>query len=515
MKTRWKILVAVVIFLAVLIGVWLLSMHVQPENAVEAYKKELREKGEKLEISEVTPPPVPDEKNGADILDNAWALMTPGNMLIPGMKTVAPGKDTPAWAQPDARDSDFTNTWDDFRNMMGPDRPALQMMQAIFERPQLDFRLDYGAGPEMRIPQLANLKRSAQKLSAMMECDLHYGDTGSATTNLCVLLAIANGEADERLFISQLVRIAIVSVGASDTWDYLQASNTTDAQLAMLQKKWEQLEFFSALEKTVWMERASTDDTIEKMRASRAYFKKMIGISPVASGSTGGSSGSTVSTWLPDLNAMSDAAKSRIGEMMWRLSWSYEEQLHQLQADQVVLETLRTMETNTFYKPDFEAMMSRLTSTGLTNVSGPFFHMLHIDDLTDLFGGSFVAGGVRKIVATEAIRRVVVTAIALKRFQQANGHWPEKLSELVPQFISSLPRDAIDGQPLRYRRNADGTYLLYSVGDDGVDDGGDPSLPTSVTTYWTNPRARDLVWPQLATAAEIEKYYADEAAKKK
>ncbi len=167
-------------------------------------------------------------------------------------------------------------------------------------------------------------------------------------------------------------------------------------------------------------------------------------------------------------------------------------------------------------------MMTRLTSTGLTNVSANFSHMLHIDDLTEIFdfiGGSFVAGGVRKIVATmEAIRRVVVTAIALKRFQQANGHWPEKLSELVPQFISSVPLDAIDGQPLRYRRNADGTYLLYSVGDNGVDDGGDPSLPagsTSTTFNWTNPKARDWVWPQPATAAEIEKYYADAAAKKK
>ncbi len=190
------------------------------------------------------------------------------------MKMVAPGKATPAWAQPDARDSDFTNTWDDFRNMMGPDQPELQMLQVIFERPQLDFRLDYGAGPEMRIPQLAPLKRSAQKLSAMMECDLHDGDTGSATTNLCVLLAIANGEADERLFISQLVRIAIVSIGRRIGYLGFFAGiqhdrcPTGDAP----EKMGAAGVLFGTMEKTVWMERASTDDTIEKMRASPRLF---------------------------------------------------------------------------------------------------------------------------------------------------------------------------------------------------------------------------------------------------
>ncbi len=74
MKTRWKILLGVVIFLAVFIGVWLLDMHVQPENAVQAYKKQLREQGEKLEISEVTPPPVPNEKNAADTVDRGQCL---------------------------------------------------------------------------------------------------------------------------------------------------------------------------------------------------------------------------------------------------------------------------------------------------------------------------------------------------------------------------------------------------------------------------------------------------------
>jgi hypothetical protein len=114
---------------------------------------------------------------------------------------------------------------------------------------------------------------------------------------------------------------------------------------------------------------------------------------------------------------------------------------------------------------------------------------------------------------------VVLTAIALKGFQLKQGHYPAQLSELVPEFMTTVPMDPMDGKPLRYRRNADGTYLLYSVGENGVDDGGNPGPPTKnpgyTSYYWQNKKATDWVWPQPATATEVEKYFADRAAKLK
>ena len=49
--------------LLVFIGIWLTTMHFSSPRS-EAYKKLLREKGEKLEIAEVLPPAVPPESNG-------------------------------------------------------------------------------------------------------------------------------------------------------------------------------------------------------------------------------------------------------------------------------------------------------------------------------------------------------------------------------------------------------------------------------------------------------------------
>jgi hypothetical protein len=60
----------------------------------------------------------------------------------------------------------------------------------------------------------------------------------------------------------------------------------------------------------------------------------------------------------------------------------------------------------------------------------------------------------------------------LERYRLANGDYPGTLDALSPQFIEKLPHDIIGGEPLIYRRTADGTFLLYSVGWNEKDDGG-------------------------------------------
>ena len=109
-------------------------------------------------------------------------------------------------------------------------------------------------------------------------------------------------------------------------------------------------------------------------------------------------------------------------------------------------------------------------------------------------------------------KEVVITAIALKRFQMKNGHYPTGLAGLVPAFLPAVPLDPVDGKPLRYRSNGDGTFLLYSVGENGKDDGGNPSLEKgakSSSYFWDNPDALDWVWPQPATPQEVQNYYAN------
>ena len=67
---------------------------------------------------------------------------------------------------------------------------------------------------------------------------------------------------------------------------------------------------------------------------------------------------------------------------------------------------------------------------------------------------------------------------------------------LVAEFLPAVPYDYMSAKPLGYRLKAEGSYVLYSVGEDGNDDGGDPTAPPGHPNgLWTG---RDAVWPSPA-----------------
>jgi hypothetical protein len=75
-------------------------------------------------------------------------------------------------------------------------------------------------------------------------------------------------------------------------------------------------------------------------------------------------------------------------------------------------------------------------------------------------------------------------ACALERYRLARGEYPETLDALSPGFIQLLPRDIVNGAPLKYRRVDNGKFQLYSVGGNETDELGkdvsDPSQPESL-----------------------------------
>jgi len=62
-------------------------------------------------------------------------------------------------------------------------------------------------------------------------------------------------------------------------------------------------------------------------------------------------------------------------------------------------------------------------------------------------------------------------ACLLELYRLEHGKFPEVLEELCPGFIASVPIDPFDGLPMKYRAE-DGTYSIYSVGPNLIDDGG-------------------------------------------
>lgn len=71
----------------------------------------------------------------------------------------------------------------------------------------------------------------------------------------------------------------------------------------------------------------------------------------------------------------------------------------------------------------------------------------------------------------DSMLRLLMTDLAIRLFRAEHERLPNTLDELCPHYLSSVPVDAYSGTPLTYRL-VDDTYVLYSSGRDGKDDGG-------------------------------------------
>lgn len=506
----------VVLLLAAGYGAW--RLHYQPKRALAAYTRELRAAGEKLSVEELIPPPAPSELNGTAAFLKAISLLRRPESLLgsnppPAMRMIAPGRAMIGWQQPeivDPYDAKFTNSWAEVETALADVAEGMRLLEQLPEQPVLDFKLNYHQGFMLMLPNLAPMKMASQRLSAAALVDLRRGDTPAATQKIRAMLALSQGVTDERLLISQLVRIAIVAITFNAGWELLQSPDLTDDQLMEIQRGWQELEFLRSGENALLMERAMQDKTAADMRASSTGFRQIAG-----GGGTGWTSpGSTPDEWLEFAKETLDKAKEKSSETLWRVAWSYPDQLRALKGNQVLLETLRLARTNGCYGLAIRRQEKRLGELGFNDSdSSDDFGLLAIPDYRSILSQSVLSlhKFSNRMAIAETSRQLMVAAIALKRHHLRHGNFPADLAALTPEFLPNIPHDPMDGQPLRYRRNADGTFTLYSIGENGTDDGGDGAREKATSSPRQNfnwQYGRDRVWPQRASAEEVTACFA-------
>lgn len=103
------------------------------------------------------------------------------------------------------------------------------------------------------------------------------------------------------------------------------------------------------------------------------------------------------------------------------------------------------------------------------------------------------------LLTAEACLRQARLAVALERYRRAHGTFPDHLSQLTPAYLRSIPVDPMDGEEMRYAKDAPNRFRLWSVGEDLDDDGG--KLETGEEKEGgEKSEPDDIVW--LGTVAE-------------
>jgi hypothetical protein len=69
-------------------------------------------------------------------------------------------------------------------------------------------------------------------------------------------------------------------------------------------------------------------------------------------------------------------------------------------------------------------------------------------------------------------RDIDCLAFALAAYRADRGDYPRQLSDLTPKYVQKLPKDIFAGEGDFHYARRGGGYLLYSVGPNGLDEGG-------------------------------------------
>jgi hypothetical protein len=475
-------LLVFVAFIALILLLPVLN-HYRARAAVEIYRKQLAARGEKTTTAEIAPVYTAKEIAAGHELQDAINLGTlPTSNLPPDMKVLAPGRVLVDWKEEELPVGNFTNIWPDLRARFASQADRLATLRAVLEDPAGGVNLNYNLGPMLPLPHIAPVRNATVTLSSATRLELHDGHFSNALENLIACIRLNHFLEREPLEMSQFARMGHLQIAVSVTWEALQYPDWQDSQLAALQSAWASTDPWSAIESSVEMEHAIQPIAFDYCRDVAKADELDNLLNPQGKN---------------DFVTMLARYPHFLG---WKWRWSYDEQRYFMEVAQAGLETIRKLRTNAAFVPALAQLDITVTNISQRYTSEKPRFLFQVDK-------GFPDEFLLKAVRIEMQRRLLLTAIALQRFRLANGKYPEDLKELVPIYFASVPIDPMDGKPLRYHPKTDGAFLLYSVGEDGVDNGGDPTpteLPGSDNKYWGT--ARDAVWPAPAASAEVKTY---------
>ncbi len=354
---------------------------------------------------------------------------------------------------------------------------------------RLPFNLKLSAGYQFNLDRQERLA-AATAMQALATNDL-------AEAQVALFLAVDEVRLDdtEPTIISHLIRWVDVRCALEATWEALQDDRWSESQLADLQAKWQGMDFFSESVPS-WSTQFAAE--IQILADARTSYQQMVNHQGPSSAAT---SSAVTGAAARIRRLMGELYERYPGYRRWRNVTSFAEELYALQVTDAALECTRRAEAEGAFAPAWQKYNERMAALDRLYPDRTNQFKVYGSEGTSLRTPLLYLG------LTDAARRITVAAIALMRFQRAHHQYPATLGELVPEYLPQVPTDFMDGKPLRYKLQADGNFLLYSVGEDGVDDGGDGTFPKTVMSgSWNWAQTRDIVWPRVATAKEVEGY---------
>jgi hypothetical protein len=318
-------------------------------------------------------------------------------------------------------------------------KEALELFRRAATMPRSRYPVDFSQGMFAELAHLSPLKSAASVLQVEALVHAQSGRGGKAAESIQALLGAGRSLAQEPILISQLVRAAMDSMAVSSAERTLNLTALTEPQLAALQAAFAAAETPNLTTRALIGERACTATMLNSPRD----------LKPPSN---------------PDELQTSLMTQKGFGSSLMRASGLLQRDLgFFLDAMATNIAISRSADPGPF-----------LGGTNLQAIELRARREYYV--MTSMLLPALTRTTVRD-VEHRARLRAAQTALAVERFRLANaGRLPASLAELTPKYLAALPVDPFDGEPLRFKTRTTG-YVVYSIGQDGKDDGGTP-LPS-------------------------------------
>lgn len=466
-------------------------------RAWEKYRQAGEALGEKFDVASIAPPSVPDEQNFA--MQPLWVEEISGMMGMEkartwyGEKVAALGHTnrvrplempielygqqleqtnrTGNWQIAEKTDLAIWQTY--YRHLAtitnhfpvgtAPQKPAadvllalskydkaIQELRTISSLPHARFPVRYSdENPAMiLLPHLASLKGCTTTLKLRALAELQSDQADQALADIKLMSRLNDAVRIEPFLISHLVSIAMLNIQLQPIWEGLADHRWNEAQLIALDAELEKLDFLAAYHFAMLGERAFGCGIVDYLRRNRNEF-------------------ATIGWAFEDFNSPPPDHFQAFIAYATPSGWFEQNKISICQIHADYFSQLINLQTRTYalavVTNATASHQKRLTSAHPYN----WFPRLLLPALSKAS---------EKFVQGQASTDFARVAIALERYRLAHGQFPESLDAIAPKFIANLPHDIITGQPLKYRRTDDGSFILYSVGWNETDDGGTVGL---------------------------------------
>jgi hypothetical protein len=379
------------------------------EAAVAALDRD--EPGWRLHEIEAARPVIPDDENSALVVSRAFALLPP---RWPPTELSERFADQ----QPQARLRDEDTAWlsDELCQRQDALVEARKMADLPKGRHPITYKRDF-------ISTLLPTQQNARALMNLLQFDgmlqVQEGDLKGALRSCRALLNTARSIGDEPLLISQLVRMAGVSIACQAVQRVLAQGQPESEDLLEVQKLLEDEAKFRRLLVGARGERGGAHECLDALECGDITSSDIAGTRPSWSG-----------------RLIDAVARDRIREQHPGLL-AMESEIVRI-ADMPAhkrAEAMAVLEAKVQNEP--EGSVIRLLMPAMTKIDA----------------------AARR---TDGNLRCLIAAVAAERYRNRHGHLPENLEQLVPDFLAEVPLDPHDGEPLRFHRLED-RVVIYSL----------------------------------------------------